>query len=736
MQTHSVRKTMVQWAMRAAALAAISVAWGCASEPTDVGGAECTVDGQCGAGQACRSGRCINVPCGDGGPCPVGQSCLGGRCVDPQERCRTDDDCPGGRCVDGECFQNECQDGEERACENACGTGTERCAGGVWRGCSARAQSELCDGQDNDCDGQSDELLDCTGCAEGETRPCQNECGSGNEQCLGGSWRGCDAPRPRIEICGDGIDADCDGTVDEGCDGCADGEERACENECGAGTETCVDATFTGCDAPTPTDEFCDGADNDCDGQIDEQLTRGCNNACGAGTETCAEGAWSGCTAPENCACGEGVAADVQVCGACGYRQRECAGGMWGAWSACDEGEVQCRPGEQELGPCGNCGTRRRQCTAECRWGDWAACASEQVCAPGAEEIRACENGCGDQSRICSDACTWDEWGACDGGGGGLSCNPGEMQQEACGNCGTRTRRCGEGCIYGEWGACESEGLCAPGDEENRACDGETAQSRTCDDQCRWGEYGACSGDQCQPGEEQEQACGNCGTRTRACTPARIWGDWSACGDQGACAPGDVDEDTCGSDVGECRPGVTTRTCNGQCAWSDFGPCRDEVGPAAEICGNRGDEDCDGRVIRRPDVWEDNDDCGSCYLIEDGAEDPNVFLRATIDYFGDVDYYCFTGVDNLGFGNEEIIVTLEDIPDGNDYDIYLYRNTDDCRARNELASSLEFGNTDESLTWGEQFNFDDDSTYIVEVRSLGDDHHCDREYRLTINGLR
>ena len=103
------------------------------------------------------------------------------------------------------------------------------------------------------------------------------------------------------EVC-DGVDNDCDGQIDEDI-------TRSCSTACGAGTETCHAGTWDGCDAPQPSAETCDGDDNDCDGEVDEDDSGLCS-----GGEVCTDGS---CQPPNGegddgmhagCACESGEA--------------------------------------------------------------------------------------------------------------------------------------------------------------------------------------------------------------------------------------------------------------------------------------------------------------------------------------------------------------------------------------------------------------------------------------------
>lgn len=98
---------------------------------------------------------------------------------------------------------------------------------------------------------------------EGQARPCASACGDGAEVCVDGRWSGCTAPLPDPELC-NGVDDDCDDARDENL-------IRSCDD--GAGVQTCTLGAWSSCEGPTlGAEETCDGEDDDGDGAIDEDL--------------------------------------------------------------------------------------------------------------------------------------------------------------------------------------------------------------------------------------------------------------------------------------------------------------------------------------------------------------------------------------------------------------------------------------------------------------------------------
>jgi hypothetical protein len=187
----------------------------------------------------------------------------------------------------------ECGAATDCAADQACVAGA----------CVSRGE-ETCDGADNDGDGRIDEDFDfddslahCGGCDQ----PCAGRCVSGtcDEGDLG--LQGDAGCVPSDEVC-DGLDNNCDGATDEGV-----------LNACG----TC---------GPVP-EETCDGQDNDCDDAVDEDLPI-CRGSCVIPPEAPCNGIDDDCDGntddamepPEGC----GACVEAEV--ACDGEDEDCDG--------------------------------------------------------------------------------------------------------------------------------------------------------------------------------------------------------------------------------------------------------------------------------------------------------------------------------------------------------------------------------------------------------------------------
>ena len=96
-----------------------------------------------------------------------------------------------------------------------------------------------------------------------------NEYGScpGQRACAVDGLTPCDAPEPAAETC-DGTDENCDGQVDED----LIGDLCQIHNRFGScpGFQVCVDGSWQ-CQGQVPAEESCNGEDDDCDGEVDEE---------------------------------------------------------------------------------------------------------------------------------------------------------------------------------------------------------------------------------------------------------------------------------------------------------------------------------------------------------------------------------------------------------------------------------------------------------------------------------
>ena len=235
--------------------------------------APCTSDEECGElGGVCLKdasgeGRCGRL-CNEEKACPGGYACEAIETVEGETF----------QCVheSGECPCSELLIGVSKGCENtnewgAC-PGSQLCTIDGWSSCDAPLPAEdLCDGEDNNCDGVADDPYPTLG------TPCDSEtdedlCDNGVIGCNeAGDGVECSEDTPAVEQC-DGVDNNCNVIVDEGFpDFDLDGEADCVDDDDdGDGDPDATDCAPLDPELHAGAAEVCDGVDNDCNGLVDD----------------------------------------------------------------------------------------------------------------------------------------------------------------------------------------------------------------------------------------------------------------------------------------------------------------------------------------------------------------------------------------------------------------------------------------------------------------------------------